>query len=51
MAVVSIFKTYGEWDGKRWALNAFFQIPGGRYGLLTEQPTHWLPSEGQEPVA
>lgn len=37
----------GSWDGNRWALSSFFIIPGGRYGMLSEQPTHWqnLPSE------
>ncbi len=34
---------YGAWDGSSWSLNAFFTIPGGRRGMLTEHPTHFLP--------
>jgi len=41
----------GTWEGERWALSSFFIIPGGRYGLMTEAPTHWqpLPTPPQEP--
>jgi hypothetical protein len=35
--------TSGVWDGSRWVLSSFFIVPDGRYGLLTETPTHWMP--------
>jgi len=43
MKAVSIFKTFGHWDGRRWVLSAFFVIPVGKHGMMTEHPTHWLP--------
>jgi hypothetical protein len=39
----SIFPIHGDWDGTDWCLEAFFIIPGGKYGLITDIPTHWMP--------
>ena len=43
MKVHSIRATTGEWDGKRWCVSSFFIVPGGRHGLLSGEPTHWMP--------
>lgn len=50
MRVDAMCKTYGSFDGGRWMLSSFFTIPGGRYGLLSESPTHWLP-DPHPPIA
>ncbi len=34
----------GYWDGQRWITTAFFIVPGGRHGMMTSAPTHWLPA-------
>lgn len=32
----------GTWNGKVWDLSSFFIITGGRYGMITNDPTHWM---------
>lgn len=46
MKAEGIGKVFGEWDESsgRWLLSAFFIIPGGRHGMMTEHPTHYLPA-------
>ena len=39
----SFGSTYGAWDGKRWTLSSFFIVPGGRFGMMSSEPTHWMP--------
>jgi hypothetical protein len=43
MRVDSMFKVTGVFERGRWQLNAFFTVPGGRYGAISVVPTHWLP--------
>lgn len=43
MRVDGVFKTYGSFNGRTWDLSAFFTIPGGRCGLMSSNPTHWMP--------
>lgn len=43
MKIGAFCETHGHWDGERWITSSFFIIPGGRYGLATGQPTHWMP--------
>ena len=45
MKVDSIFRTTGAWSGKAWGVSSYFTIPGGRYGLMSNSPTHWMPLE------
>lgn len=44
MRVDSSFKTFGYFKGRSWQLSAYFIIPGGRSGLMTGEPTHWMPA-------
>lgn len=39
----SISQIFGSWNGRSWDLSAFFRVPGGRYGLMSNSPTHWMP--------
>lgn len=48
MRVDSIFKTRGHFNGLSWELSSFFTVPGGRYGLMSSEPTHWMPLEPEE---
>lgn len=43
----AMFKTHGHWDGERWVLSAFFIVPGGKHGLMSCEPTHWMPGDPQ----
>ena len=45
MKADTICPTFGHWDGERWITSCFFTFPGGRYGLVTGQPTHWMPHD------
>jgi hypothetical protein len=47
MRVDGMFPVRGSFNGRSWELSAFFIVPGGRYGLMSNEPTHWLP----DPVA
>ena len=33
----------GTWGGTRWLVSSYFIVPGGRYGMMTDVPTHWQP--------
>lgn len=41
-----MFSTTGYWDGHQWVLSAFFIVPGGPHGLMTNEPTHWAAATG-----
>ena len=49
MRLNAICPIMGEFDGREWGVSAFFVIPGGRYGSLTDQPTHWMPAPEPQP--
>lgn len=42
MKIDAMFKVTGAFERGRWQLNAFFTVSGGRYGAISEVPTHWL---------
>lgn len=48
---VGISKVFGDWTGTSWGLSSYFIIPGGRYGLMSNSPTHWKPAPPPPPVA
>lgn len=43
MKAKSICPTRGSFNGRSWELSSYFIVPGGRYGLMSNEPTHWLP--------
>lgn len=43
MKLDGIFPVRGQWNGRCWQMNSLFVLPGGRHGLMSNEPTHWMP--------
>lgn len=45
MKVDGMCPTFGSFNGRQWDVSSYFIVPGGRYGLMSSEPTHWLPQK------